>query len=296
MFRLYAKPLLISILTTFLFTFSLYNLFHGSLPVAKYIISFLFYVLLTILLRSTIQNTVALFCIVFIPVLIIDLSVLIDGYELIPLRFPFATLFPAFGVFCGLLIAKRKFLYTTIVTFLILIFFLLSHSYFIPTIVWFMQKRSYVKLDNIIFSSSFKTINNDSVVLKDTLHAKVRLLELYFVKCVPCEQKYQTLEKLRKDFSEEQVAIVMICNGQITPYSEFISHQNANRIKGVTFLYDDKQIVERHLKQVKGYPTELLVNGMNELHHTIEGFSGESEALYYKNEKKQISKLLTHDK
>ena len=141
MFKRNIRPIIISMVATILFTFTLYNIIQHDIPIFKYIESCLFYLLLTLFLhRFTVKNT-DLFFIVFLPVLIIDLTVFIEGNSLIPLRFPFATLFPVFGILAGIVILNKKVFISLFAVVIIIAFSLLSHFFFIPSILLYMQEK-----------------------------------------------------------------------------------------------------------------------------------------------------------
>ena len=80
------KYLLWSFFLSILFTFSLYNLFNSEIRVINYVISLSFYFLMAIIFYRLLKNRATAFFITFLPLLLLDLTVFIDGISLIPLR------------------------------------------------------------------------------------------------------------------------------------------------------------------------------------------------------------------
>src|SRR5438270_7044174 len=97
-----------SLLATIIFTFCLYNVFPPKVLILRYILSLIFYVVLTIVLYPFVKNKGLLFVIAFLPVFIIDGMTIFTGPSLMPLRFPFATIFPVAGILFGITILYRK--------------------------------------------------------------------------------------------------------------------------------------------------------------------------------------------
>jgi hypothetical protein len=281
-------PFLLSLVVTACFTFSLYN---SDILSVKYFLSYLFYIMLTLVLSKFIKNKVWLSSVVLLPLIAIDLSTLINGKSLIPLRFPFATIFPVLGILTGFVILQGKKFLITLTILGSILFTVLSHKYFIPEIMWWMLNRDKPKISSSIFSNNFKTINESLIQFKDTFKAELQLVEFYFVKCPPCESKYETLKKVREKYSMSDLDIIMVCDGNISAYPEFITHQEKKKLSGITFLYDNAKNIERNINSAIGYPTELLIKN-NVIRHSQTGFNDESASQYYKSETERINKLL----
>jgi hypothetical protein len=286
------RAVLISIIITLCFTFSVYN---SDILSVKHFLSYLFYSLLTVLLGQQIKNKILLGAIVLFPVLAIDLTTLFNGQMLIPLRFPFATIYPILGIITGILILLGKRVLTALVILFSIAFSILSHMYFIPRIIWGMQNKNKPKVSVSILNDNFKTIADGLIKINDTIKSKVQLVEFYFVRCLPCESKYEILKKIREKYSKDELDIIMICDGEISPYDEFKRHQENKKIPGITFLYDNEKKIERNIKGERGYPTELLIS-YNVIKYSQAGFNDESASFYYKSEVEKIDNLLKNEK
>lgn len=230
-----------------------------------------------------------LFYILFVPVFLLDSTTLIAGRDLIPLRFPFDTIYPLLGILCGMALhrSRLKFL---IIFGISLIFMLVSEVYVRSLLNWYTREWSQDnKIKNIdILSEKFKTIDNQFIVLSDTLNSKVKLVELYFVGCPPCEQKYEVLKELLSDNLDLKIAV--ICDGSITSYKRFLKHAKKNSFGNVIFLYDDKGFLEKQ-SWISGYPTELLY-GNKQLINLDSGFGFSIKDRWLKKEQKLINKIL----
>ncbi len=230
-----------------------------------------------------------LFFILFVPVFLLDSTTLIAGRDLIPLRFPFDILYPLLGILCGMALhrSRLKFL---IVFGISLIFMLVSEVYVRSLLNWYTREWSQDNnIENIdILSEKFKTIDNQFIVLSDTLNSKVKLVELYFVGCPPCEQKYEVLKELLLSNSDLKIAV--ICDGSITSYTRFLKHAKKNSFGNVIFLYDDKGFLEKQ-SWISGYPTELLY-GNKQLINLDSGFGFSIKDRWLKKEQILINKIL----
>lgn len=230
-----------------------------------------------------------LFSILFVPVFLLDSTTLIAGRDLIPLRFPFDTIYPLLGILCGMALhrSRLKFL---IIFGISLIFMLVSEVYVRSLLNWYAREWSQDNnIENIdILSEKFKTIDNQFIVLSDTLNSKVKLVELYFVGCPPCEQKYEVLKELLIRNSDLKIAV--ICDGSITSYTRFLKHAKKNSFVNVIFLYDEKGFLKKQ-SWISGYPTELLY-GNKQLINIDRGFGASVKNRWLEKEQILINKIL----
>jgi hypothetical protein len=237
-------------------------------------------------------KSLSAFWIIFIPVLLLDSTTLIFGQEEIPLRFPFDTLYPLAGIICGIVFYKSMRIFFLAMT-LSATFMFLAHYFIRPAIRWQMKEWRKPHYDNLtILTDSFLTISGTPIKLSDTLKAKAQLIELYFVGCVPCEQKYKVLKELSTTYKTSDLQIVLICNGEATPYPTFMKHWTKNKFDGVTFLYDNSQLMRKY--GIGGYPTEFLFD-KQKLINTDDGFGDDVKERWLSKEKEMLNQIINHE-
>jgi hypothetical protein len=233
------------------------------------------------------------FWLIFSPVLLLDSTTLIVGREEIPLRFPFDTLYPFAGIICGIIFYRSKRMFWLALT-LSVTFMVLSHYFIRPAISWEMkQNRTAQHNIGTLHTDTFLATNGIRLKLGDTLTAKAQLIELYFVGCAPCEEKYKVLKELRAIYKASDLQIVLICDGNATPFPRFIKHWTKNKVEGITFLYDSSHLMRKY--GVGGYPTEFLFD-QQKLIHTDEGFGADLKERWLTKERKTLNQIIDHEK
>ena len=270
------KKILISVVFSVVINILVYNyrliiekLFNvEAYYVAHYILRFFAYLIFTIIFRRYFISG-KIFLVVFIPVFAIDSLTLLTGIELVPLRFPYDTLYPALGILCGLQTKNLKIFFLSVL--FSALFIVGSDLYIRPWITW--KRRTKIVAETIpkinLFNKKFLSTAGKTVILSDTINKKTVLIEFYFVGCKPCEEKYEALKTIKKN--QEFVEVILICDGEASSYSNFREHAKNNEFKGITFLYDNLKVLE-NLKWVKGYPTEMIFFG-DTLRNVDTGFS-----------------------
>lgn len=233
------------------------------------------------------------FVCLLIPVILIDATVFIDGISLIPLRFPFETLFPALGLLGGVIkVGSQKKYFLLYAAFMVLFVFL-SKRLIIPAIINHIEKRESRKIVNHppFGNGYYLTVTGDSTRLEDTANTKCTLLELYFVGCLPCEQKLPVLAELYKETGSTQFRVILICNGLITNFQKFLQHARRNEQPGFTFLYDNRGNIEK-MTSSTGFPYEMLVTKEGQIISSFAGFNTETSAMYITDDLKTIKQIL----
>jgi hypothetical protein len=256
-------------------------------PPARFFCYFLF-----TLLFYTRCKPMNAFWVIFSPVLLLDSTTLLVGREEIPLRFPFDTLYPFAGIICGVIFHKTRGMFWLALT--LSFTFMVSAHYFIrPAIRWQMkQGRTPQHKIATLHKDSFLTTNGTPVQLGDTSTAIVQLIELYFVGCAPCEEKYNVLKEIRAGYKNSDLQIVLICDGNATSFPNFIKHWEKNKLEGITFLYDSSQLMRKY--GVGGYPTEFLFD-RQKLIHTDQGFGADLKERWLAKELKIINQIIDHE-
>jgi hypothetical protein len=230
------------------------------------------------------------FWVLLIPVIIIDLTTFIEGRSLMPLRFPFSTLFPIFGLLGGFLKVSSSKRHFRIFAAFFILFTVISQLYFIPAIIKYMIKRDSknIPVSPSVIEGEFITINGSTIVIKDTAKAKTILIEYYFVGCVACENKKPYLKKLLEKNQPDKFQVIFICNGSISNFAKFQTHARANDLRGATYLYrkDDES---KNKYMPGGYPFEIMLNDKLKITSTIEGFNSEAGAMYVRETQEKIN-------
>lgn len=299
--RIYITTL-VSITFTILINIFIYNyrvIVESILPIKveplkHYVARFCLYFLFTVIFFKK-SDGVKIIWITFIPVFLLDSLTIFTGKSLIPLRFPFDTIYPLLGILSGFFLKDRiKFL--IIFTFSI-IFIVISDLYIRPFIIWQRREHNNEKYRNkniSLLDKKFLTINNTYIRLNDTLKTPAKLIELYFVGCAPCEEKYEVLKLLSNTYKKSDFQIVLICDGTISSYSSFISHAKKNKFEKIAFLFDDSKILSNN-KWIEGYPTEILLSG-EKIKNVDSGFGEPIKEKWFKKEKSLINEIINHEK
>ncbi len=255
--------------------------------IARYICYFLF----SYFIRLGNISLKRKFLYIAIPAILLDSTTIFFGPELIPLRFPYLTIYPIFGIICGLLLqhSSRRFIHTFIGTAM---FFIISEIYIIPEILWLMYKSDSNEISiskNEIAMETFKGVNSKQIKLKDTIQNKVALLEFYFVGCPPCEDKYEYLKKLVDEYQDKGLEIVLICDGSASTYEQFIAHWKKNSYKNIIFLYAQEKSLSKY--NIEGFPTEFLY-AKGKVQYREKGFGKAIATKWFEGERKKIQTLL----
>jgi hypothetical protein len=240
------------------------------------------------------KNSIVFICII-IPAILIDLSVPFTGRELMPLRFPFATLFPIFGALGGWIKIKREkiFFYSYVV--FIAIFLFLSKQLFIPRIIYFMENRdsrkTYAK--GPYGQGYLLTLDGKEVRLEDTVKGCCALLEFYFTRCGACEEKLPTLKELKNKIASADFKIIMVCDGSISSYKQFTENAQKHKDPAFIYLYDQFGMEAKFITDAL-YPYEVIVNRKGGIVSTHIGYNPETAA-YYLNDNFQRIKTILND-
>lgn len=262
----YLKYFVICIIYALIFTAFVYNfeifldclqrLYERQTLIHILTASFYFGLYRTIKKRSGISSSVIfLFCVIC-PI-VIDLSVLITAPNLIPSRFPFATLFPLLGAYLGYLsysIKRQKFIIAILMT---IVLFYFTDSLFLPKIYYYQAVRNSPKIDNKIRSYDFYSVNGSRITIKDTVKSEYTIIELFFVGCLPCEEKRLALNILNDSLQPRKLSIVYVCDGTITTEDDFKKYASKNQRIGTIFLYDRTGILNSKMG-LNSFPFEIF--------------------------------------
>lgn len=220
---------------------------------------------------------------------LIDITTLVNGRELIPLRFPFDTIYPLLGIISGTYYRTNKRIFMIFFS-LSFLFIVISHYHLRPLILWKMYEKNQHSLSkNIYVDDTYITTTGSKVALKDTLKSSPSLLEFYFVGCLPCEPKYTALKKIH-DIFQDNLKLILICDGQASTYNSFLKHWEKNEYKNIIFLYDDRKNLVNY--NITGYPTELLIDSNSIITHISQGFGEAISDKWLKKENYLIEKLI----
>jgi len=293
------KTILLTLLIVILFTSFIYNLselgylniYIEQTYIKVYVCSTIFHFLLGICLLKRYHPTFFLFIVCIAPHLIIDAQVLYEGV-LVPLRVPFATVFPLLGTALAFVYSKTRTVWFVAATFLVGSFLMLSHWILIPKMGYNYFVNKFPKSSGVLNKEAFKTIAGTDTRIEDTSKKKVLLIEWYFVGCAPCEEKYKALKQLADTFKNQQLDILMVCAGEITNFKTFQKHAIKNAYNGITFLYDADSIARRFCDGgVQSFPMEFLSKRNQPPQPSFVGFENYISELYLDDEIKKIKKF-----
>lgn len=283
------KYILVSIISSLLFTIFIYNLQFDS-RILRYTFISIFYFLLYLFLssKSIYKNSILIFLLTIITPILIDSSVIFTYPEMIPLRFPFSSIFPVIGALTGQIIVSK--MYKTLMLFIpaIIIFFYISYIYLIPQLLFQITLKNEHKIN---YQSILKETFLDAVGIKhkllDICNKKCNLIECYFVGCPPCMQKDFEIEKLDSVINDKSFTIIRICSGVATDYDTF--KKSIIGKKGI-YLYDNDSVLYKKYT-ILGYPFELIAD-KDKIRGSINGFNKSTSQIYFNNEIKTIKTIL----
>lgn len=253
--------------------------------ITKFILYFLFSFVIT---RNKEKSN---FWILFLPIFAIDSTTVLFGPNLIPLRFPYASIYPFLGILCGMFLRnKLKLFYITFSSSLI--FFFLSNQFIIPSILWYMHKRNNVsnKINLSISNANLTATNGKSIMLFDTLKCNPALIEFYFVGCKPCDEKYEYLKLIHDKYKIKGLNIILICDGTASSIKSFLNHWNKIKYKDIIFLYDENELSKKY--KIEGFPTEIIINQKKFIVNQEKGFGKLFAHKWLKKEETIINNIL----
>src|SRR5215213_8992108 len=121
-------------MTGLIFTAIVYNIKFPAF-IYRYVTIALFYFICTIFFKKPDHGNQLLNCmLIALPSVIIDGSVLLTAPNLVPLRFPFSSIFPLLGCLGGYFVIKRKYKLAGVLVLMFVLFSVVSFIYIIPRI------------------------------------------------------------------------------------------------------------------------------------------------------------------
>lgn len=224
-----------------------------------------------------------------IPPILLDSTTLISGPALVPLRFPFGTLFPVLGAVGGFIYSSVSRVHFALFCLGVTGFIYLSVHVIVPRIALYQMegkdKAVWIKPDAAFFDKTFYTPDGIPVVLKSVMHDPFTLLEFYYVGCGACHQKHKAL----KNITSPNIKVILICDGTITSFESFNKHlAGTEPSDNMIFLYDRDAVTASHLG-IQLFPHELLYKH-RVLVRNVVGFNLPAKDLYL-NELNEMIRL-----
>lgn len=278
--RNYLKYLIICILSGVIITALIYNfdLFIDLLKrlydkqTLTHILATFFYFILyrTIKQKSNISPfLIFLFCIIC-PILI-DASTLFTAPNLVPARFPFASLFPIIGCYLGYLsFSERKIRFISAILLACTLFYF-TDRIFLPKIYYYQTIRDSPPFNHDVSDFLFYTVDGDGIKIKDTIRSEYAIIECFFIGCLPCEEKKEVLNVLLDSVKHEKLQVVYICNGKISTENDFKMYATKNQRNGAVFLYDRDHTLNTKF-ELTIYPFEIFLT-KNQYTSSLQGYT-----------------------
>ena len=287
------KIIILTILSSLLFTIIIYNIDFEERTCRYFFIS-LFYCLFYIFLNYKFQiknKKLLIIVVVFTPILV-DSSVLLSYPQMVPLRFPYSSLFPILGCSLAYLYIDKKKILGLLLSIFLIIFFYISHLFIVPYFEYLSTKGMINKnLYKDLLEYKFYNNQNDKISIRELIKdSKCVLVECYFVGCKPCEEKDKILDTLLKNFKYESFKIIKICNGKVSSFQSFKNSIVYNNSLSHFYLYDRDSILSNKLN-IYSYPNEIILKN-EKIISVEEGFNRKIGSIYLKNKIIQINKLL----
>ncbi|TAE15158.1 MAG: hypothetical protein EAZ47_08145 [Bacteroidetes bacterium] len=264
----YAILIVVSVFFTLVCNFLVYNaevvleyLVKRDLPpfIFQDIARFFAYLLFCLVVTSKTSRGWWQFYILFIPIFLLDATTLIFGRQLIPFRFPYATVYPLLAIICAILVKKDKKLVVICLFVMSMIFLIVSEWYIKPAMV--LKHHMANNVDNTV-SSPFKnidviTVHGKRISIADTIRGNPTVLEFYFVGCKPCDEKLNYLKILKDSCGVKHLNIMLVCDGNATSFDNFIKNAQEQGMSGLSFFYL-KGNSQRTIS-IEGFPTQFTV-------------------------------------
>lgn len=292
------KPALFSILSALVVNFIIYNynlvVYYAFgavvLPLQYHaIIRYGAYFVLAALMPIRKEPMLGRCLILLAPAILIDATTLVNGPDLIPLRFPYDTLYPIFGVFTAYAMYKSRLHFTWAITGSII--FIVTGQYIIrPAILLFRHQNNQPPVvQNDLLRLSFLSKDSLPLLLSDTLRGSPAVVEFYFVGCSPCEQKVPSLLEIHRTYAPKGLKTVFICNGNANSFEVYRNYAQKFEDLGIVCLYDATEAAASI--GVNGYPMEFICVG-DSLVWAYSGFMQAHKTQWLLDEIARINKIL----
>lgn len=225
-----------------------------------------------------------------IPVVLIDASVLVTYPALVPMRFPIATIFPLLGSLIVWTILNKK---NVLITALFSGLFIFYYGYFMYSELLYNKMKTDqkdIKYSSEIFSIPLITVNGDTIMLSDTMKAKINIVEMFFVGCIPCEQKAVALKNISNEYDEKNLMVLNICSGAHTSLSSFKKYAMRKGENGFSYFYSPDSTLGKIYSRNLAFPFEQVISDNRELIDKEVGYDPSIERAYIKNKINKIEK------
>ncbi len=288
----YWRDLMFSVVINFIVLFALYNTKDLEYYNRNIIILCFYFFWTLCMYHFTKITNIFLVFISIITCLLVDISTIFTGPQLMPFRFPIPTIFTIIGSLAAYLVVK-KYMRTSI---LLICTFLCLHIIIGKRLEALMVHNKILNVQttkNILKISldKFIDIKGDTLVLNDILSKKHKtIIDTYFIGCSACVYKEDALRSLLKQSDTSTYNIIFICaNMDNSTFNDFKAQQDKVEGNNVTYLYDYQRLLETKMN-IDGYPYEFVLNN-NIVIHTMKGFDkGENLKSIYINEKYKFLK------
>ena len=271
-------------MTGLIFTAIVYNIKFPDF-IYRYVTIALFYFFCTVFFKKPQYGSPLLNCmLIALPSIIIDGSVLLTAPNLVPLRFPFSSIFPVLGCVGGYFVIKRKYKLAGVLALLFVLFSVVSFIYIIPRIIYSMEQVNTTPVKASFLQAKFLDRHGDSVRL-DAYRSDWLFVDLFFVGCKPCVLKEKMFSELVSERKENNYRIVIICDGSISTFKAFSEYVKSKpEDSKMIYLYDFNSNIEKFLTNVNGYPHEVVFkNGVS-----YKSYSGFNEQSFQVNKRERI--------
>jgi hypothetical protein len=244
--------------TGVVFTAIIYNITFPELIYRQVAITLAYFVFTLFFDKPQYGNQLVNCLLIAVPSTIIDSSVLITTPSLVPLRFPFSTLFPIIGCLAGYLALRRKYTLIGLLAIAFAGFSIVSFLFIIPRFIYRMELAKTHPVNQSFLSARFLNRNGDTVSLNN-YKADWMFVDLFFVGCAPCDLKEEMFSELVSEKKSGNYRLIIICDGSISTFEAFVKHvRNKSENQRIVFLYDFKSNIDQYITGVNGYPHEVI--------------------------------------
>lgn len=161
-----------------------------------------------------------------------------------------------------------------------------------PRFKYATQFANYENKKNIGNFSSFKFIDeNNKIVTQNTYKDKIVLLDYWFIGCGPCYLKMKELKKIAAHYeNRNDVVLLTIDAGFRDSYENFLT-EIKKFPDNLRYAYDCAAVIAKQF-EVKGYPTEIIIDKRGVIRHQFVGYNSDVSLVYVSETIKKIDALL----
>lgn len=193
------------------------------------------------------------------------------------------------GYYTGVFPKPKKFvLFVTSILFVVVFAFVVN-----PRIILATQFNAFNSNERIQNNQevAFSLLRPDGTYITSSeMKGKIVLLDFWFIGCVPCYEKMEYLGKVSAHYkNRKDVVVITVDVEQGDKFSDF--QKTYKRFpSNLIHVFDSAGMLAKELN-LKGYPTELILDKSGKIKHQVVGFNKDVALIYSNNTIDKIEKI-----